>query len=422
MSRAWLLLLALTTTPALAADGTMPTDATHEVVWVPPTLVPVRGPRFAPVTLDVFVALGHPPSSGALELARRAVERGHGDVRLVPHLFTFGQPSFELASEAALEAAAQGRFWPFVDRLAREHAGLPGAAELAQLARDAGLDVDRLAAALESHRHRATVERLTQESRAFNHHPPELLVNGRRVSPWSGDDAIARAIADARLRARQLLEEGVPLSQLYQRVIDDDEEVPFVSDPLSHPTRHRVAVDLTTAPVRGPTTAPIVIVLYANFACVQCAEIALNVKRVVDAHAGLVRLAWKNFPPPYTSSTGLYAAEVAEAAQAQGRFWALYDLALKSRLQVARVSKPELEQLAAAAGMDVARMLRELAAGTHRAAVERDRDEARRIGVPTAGSVLVDGVPVIGASFEVIERLVQSDLDAGVLERLRGLP
>jgi protein-disulfide isomerase len=420
--RLWVgLLVALAGAQALAADGTLPTSATHEIVWVPPTSIPIRGPRFAPVTIDAFVALGHPPSSGTLEMARRAVERGHGDVRLVLHLFTFGQPSFELSSEAALEAAVQARFWPFIDRLARERAALPGLPELVEIGRDAGLDVERLSAALVDRRHRALAERLSQESRTLNHHPPELLVNGRRVSPWSGDDAIARAIADARLRARQLLDEGVPLTQLYERVVEGDEEMAFVGDPLARPTRHRVAIDLSSAPLRGPTTAPVTIVLFANFACLSCAETAAMLKRVVDAHPGLVRLCWKNFPPPYTSSIGLVAAEVAEAAQVQGRFWALYDLAFKSRMQAARLSRTELVQLAAQAGMDVPRLERELAAGAYRPAVEREREEARRIGVPTAGSVLVDGVPVIAPSLEVVQRLVDSELDTGVLERLKGM-
>src|SRR6266404_1793685 len=100
----------LAASPARAADdtlGTLDTGNSHEVVWTPPVAVPIRGPRFAPVTLDAYVALGHPPSYASAELARRWVERDPG-VRAVLHLFAYGIPA-EQALEALLEAFEQGR-------------------------------------------------------------------------------------------------------------------------------------------------------------------------------------------------------------------------------------------------------------------------------------------------------------------------
>jgi len=133
-----------------------------------------------------------------------------------------------------------------------------------------------------------------------------------------------------------------------------------------------------------------------------------------------VRLVWKHFPSPYRAAIGETAAEYAAAAHAQGRFWPLYDLAMASHLVPARVSRPELDRLGAQARLDAARLKRELDSGRARAAVERDSDEARRLGVPTAGSLAVNGIPVAGApSYELLERLVAGELDAGVLERLR---
>ena len=70
---------------------------------------------------------------------------------------------------------------------------------------EAGLDGARIADAMTTRRFRADADRLQREARNSGHHPPELLVNGRRLSPWSGDDAIGRAIAEARTRADELL-------------------------------------------------------------------------------------------------------------------------------------------------------------------------------------------------------------------------
>ena len=410
--------LMLAATSARAADGTVATGASHEVVWTPPTLVPVRGPRFAPVTIDAYVSLLHPQSYASAEQARRWVERDPG-TRAVVHLSAYGAPA-ELAMEALLEAADEGRFFELFDRLLQSRVVFATAADVARLGREAGLDGDRLDEALASHRHRADVERLQRDARASGHHPPELLVNGRRVSPWSGDETIGRAIAEAHQRADELLADGVPLSQLYDRLVELDEEVPFVIDPLSRGTHKRLSIDLTGAPVRGAPSAPVTVVVWANFACMQCAEVAAALKRLDEAHPGMLRVAWKHFPSPYRAAIGQTAAEYAAAAHAQGRFWPLYDLAMASHLVPARVSRAELDRLGAQAKLDEVRMRQEIDSGRARAAVERDAEEARRLGVPTAGSVAVNGIPVAGApSYELLDRLVAAELDAGVLERLR---
>lgn len=417
MRPALLVSLALAAAPVRAADGTLATGSSHQVVWTPPTPLPVRGPRFAAVTLDAYVALGHPPSYATAELARRAVERA-GDVRAVLHLSA--SPPAELALEALVEAGAQGRFYPLFDRLVQSRSTFSTPIDLVQLGREVGLDGDRLDEALTSHRHRAEAERLQRASHVVGHHPPELLINGRRMSPWSGEDAIGRAIAEARARAEELLADGVPLGQLYERVLELDEEVPFVIDPLARGAHRRLTIDLGGAPTRGPATAPVTIVVWANFACMQCAEVAASLKRLAEAHPGLVRVAWKHFPSPYRAAIGQLAAEYAAAAHAQGRFWPLHDLALASHLAPARLTRSELDRLGTLAGLDEARLRAELDSGRARLTVERDTEEARRLGVPTAGSVAVDGMPVAGApSYELLDRLVAAELDAGVLERLK---
>ncbi|MDB4969817.1 MAG: thioredoxin protein [Myxococcales bacterium] len=415
MRGALILLVLVAVTPAGAADDRLTTGASHDVVWTPPTTWPVRGPRYAVVTIDVYLLLGHAPSYAVAEVARRAVERSR-DVRAVMHL-TEVTRNTEAAAEALVEAAEQERFFALFDRIAQARLSFAAPVDVARLGRDAGLDGARLDDALASRRHRGEVERLVHEARG--HRAVEILINGHRISPWAGEEAVNHALAEARTRAADLLADGVPLSQLYERLVDVDEEVPFTIDPGARGTRRRLAIDVDNAPVRGPSTAPVTVVLWANFACMQCADVAASLKRVAAAHPGLVRIAWKHYPSPYRQAIGQTAAEYAAAAHAQGRFWALHDVAMASRLLPARVSRVELDRMAASAGLDEVRLHLEVDHGLARAAVERDAAEARRLGVPGPGSVAVNGIAVAGApSFELLDRLVAAELDAGVLERL----
>jgi len=407
----------LAVTPARAADGVLDTGGSHEVVWTPPSLVPVRGPRYAPVTMDAYVTLGSPPSYISAELVRRWVDKDPS-VRGILHLYAYGAHA-EQAMEALLEAADEGRFFALFDRLVQARLSFATPVDVPRMGRDAGLDGARLDEALATHRHKSDVERLQREARTATHRPPELLINGRRVSPYSGEEAIGKAIGEARARAEDLLADGVPLSQLYERVVELDEDVPFGGDPFAHGAQKRLNIDLSSSPVRGPSTAPVTIVVWGNFACMQCAEVAASIARIVQAHPGLIRVGWKHFPSPYRAAIGETAAEYAAAAHAQGRFWPLYDLTMASHLVPSRVTRSELDRLGAQVRVDEAKLRLEIDSGRARATVERDAAEARRLGVPTAGAIAVNGIPVPAPQSAELERLVAAELDAGVLERLR---
>jgi hypothetical protein len=80
-----------------------------------------------------------------------------------------------------------------------------------------------------------------------------------------------------------------------------------------------------------------------------------------------------------------------------------------------RRSKPELELAALGAGIDPAR--RDSAA--ERLQLERDQAEARRLNVPYAPAVLVNGLLHTGPiSFERLDQAVRSEMSRGFLDRL----
>ena len=392
------------------------TSVAHEVVHVPSAGLPVRGPRFAPVTLDVYVAFGHSPSSAGAELAKRAVERST-DVREVLHLTGYLQNNSDLAAEAAVEAEVEGRFWPFVDHLFHERAA-PGAAELVHIGREVGLDADRLEAALTTRRHRATVERMSKDVRLAGHGAGEVTINGRRLSAWSTDDVLAAGIQYARGRAQLLLDAGVPLSRVYDKLLDEirDEAQREVVD--VRPPRRRVATDLTGAPARGPSLAPVTLVVFANLAVGACIELDAAIRRVRANHPAAVREVWKHWIPPYAMyGVETIAAELAAGAAAQDRFWELHDLVLGDKHLRARPSKAELELLAQKAGVDLTRLSADQKSSAARVAA--DTGELKRLGLLYGPSVLVNGVPLNGPmTYERLEQLVSDELARGILERI----
>jgi protein-disulfide isomerase len=78
--------------------------------------------------------------------------------------------------------------------------------------------------------------------------------------------------------------------------------------------------------VLGPPQAPVTLVEYGDFECPNCKQAVPAVKLLLERFAERVRLVYRHFPLEEVHPHALLAAQAAEAAGAQGRFWEMHDL------------------------------------------------------------------------------------------------
>jgi protein-disulfide isomerase len=76
----------------------------------------------------------------------------------------------------------------------------------------------------------------------------------------------------------------------------------------------------------GPAHAGVVLVEYADFECPNCKQAAPVVKLLLAEFKERVRYAYRHFPLEEVHPHALNAAQAAEAAGAQGKFWPMHDL------------------------------------------------------------------------------------------------
>jgi Na+/H+ antiporter NhaA len=88
-----------------------------------------------------------------------------------------------------------------------------------------------------------------------------------------------------------------------------------------------VAVDSDRDHIRGPDDAPVTLVEYGDFECPYCGQ-AEPVIRELLSDFGDLRYVWRHLPLNDVHRSAQIAAEAAEAAAAQSRFWEMYDLLL----------------------------------------------------------------------------------------------
>jgi protein-disulfide isomerase len=75
----------------------------------------------------------------------------------------------------------------------------------------------------------------------------------------------------------------------------------------------------------GPATAPVTLLEYGNFECIHCGRAYPVIKQVRKLLGDNLRFVFRHFPTVQTHPHSLRAAEAAEAAASQQKFWQMHD-------------------------------------------------------------------------------------------------
>ena len=78
--------------------------------------------------------------------------------------------------------------------------------------------------------------------------------------------------------------------------------------------------------IRGRTDAPITLVEYGDYECPDCGSAGPVVRGLRRQLGDRLRFVFRNFPRVEIHPHAQRAAEAAEAAAAQGKFWEMHDL------------------------------------------------------------------------------------------------
>jgi protein-disulfide isomerase len=144
----------------------------------------------------------------------------------------------------------------------------------------------------------------------------------------------------------------------------------------------------------GPDSAGITLVEYGDFECSYCAQAAAVVRELRRLFTDNVRFVFRNMPLTELHPHAERAAEAAEAAALQGRFWEMHDLLFEHRTDL---SDAALLCYAAQAGADASAVADALTRGTARTKVERDVEGGIRSGVAGTPTFFVNGTRYDGS-------------------------
>jgi protein-disulfide isomerase len=146
--------------------------------------------------------------------------------------------------------------------------------------------------------------------------------------------------------------------------------------------------------IQGPADADIVLLEYGDYECPYCGAAYPVVKEIQHRMKGKLGFAFRNFPLANAHPHAELAAEAAEAAAAQGKFWEMHDALYENQ----QALDPEnLIEYASALGLDIARFTREVNEHVYAPRVREDFHSGVRSGVNGTPSFFINGVLYQGA-------------------------
>ena len=141
--------------------------------------------------------------------------------------------------------------------------------------------------------------------------------------------------------------------------------------------------------IQGPSDAPVTLVEYGDYQCPYCGAAYPIIKEVQARMGDRLRFVFRNFPITTAHPQAEQAAEAAEEAGVQDRFWPMHDLLYENQRHLA---EEDLLRYAGQLGLDVDAFGRNLTEHVQAARVREDFMSGVRSGVNGTPTFYINGV------------------------------
>jgi protein-disulfide isomerase len=161
--------------------------------------------------------------------------------------------------------------------------------------------------------------------------------------------------------------------------VSTTESEPLLTIPVSEDRDH----------IQGQADAEVTLVEYGDYECPYCGAAYPIIKEVQARMGDRLRFVFRNFPIATSHPHAEQAAEAAEAAAAQGRFWRMHDLLFENQK---RLRDEDLRAYAEQLALDIEQFDNEREKHVHAPRVREDFMSGVRSGVNGTPTFYINGV------------------------------
>lgn len=171
------------------------------------------------------------------------------------------------------------------------------------------------------------------------------------------------------------------------------------------------AVSASPEHMLGDPRANLTLLEYGDYECPACIQSEPLTQHLVEAFGKRLCFVFRHFPLVEVHPNAELAAEAAEAAAAQGKFWEMHHLLFSQPHQLAQAA---LAAHAQTIGLDMNRFNAEMADRVYTQRVQEHRRAGVHSGVRATPAFYLNGKPVdVSFGFEKLEEAIHVALHAG---------
>jgi protein-disulfide isomerase len=176
---------------------------------------------------------------------------------------------------------------------------------------------------------------------------------------------------------------------------------------LPPPIVQKISVD--DDPAVGPVSAPVTVVMFADFQCSACSRTEPILKKVIAEYPGKIRFVMRDFPLEKIHENAFVASLAANAANAQGKFFEYGDLLFHNQ---DKLDAESLKKYAAQIGLNASQFTVDFNSEKARAEVRKDLADGVAYGITGTPTIFVNGIKVRRLSAEDFREAIDNALKA----------
>lgn len=175
---------------------------------------------------------------------------------------------------------------------------------------------------------------------------------------------------------------------------------------LTAPESPVFSIQTADQPSMGNERAPVTIVEFTDYQCPSCADTQPTLERLVKEYGDQVRLVARDFPLSQHTDA-LKAAEAAEAAREQGKYWEYAAILMRNQTAL---SPAKLKDYASEISLDREMFDKALESGKFAAQIQRDIEDGTKLGIEGTPTVFINGRRVSDRTYDALKANIEAAL------------
>ncbi len=256
-----------------------------------------------------------------------------------------------LASEAAIAADAQGKFWPMHDKMFANQQNLKRP-DLEKYAQEVGLDMGKFKEALDKGTGKARIATDMAVAKQINvQGTPNFYLNGRNIQGAQPFEEFKKVIDEEIGFANKLIAKGIAPGKVYATFMEKAKTSAAAPDAAKPQPPQKAPgagnevykLALVDAPSKGAKQPKVTIVEFSEFQCPFCSRVNPTISEVLKTYGNDVQVQFRHNPLPFHNNA-MIASIASEAAREQGKFWEMHDKLFANQQALERAEPREVRR------------------------------------------------------------------------------